>query len=516
MGSTSRWLLVAALGLGLAVLLWRAAGVPGSGEMLTVGPEGRALQPCGSACSGCMPSLLRRHVRRLQWRLATEVREPERPTMAGKGLQVTTILTGLTTPIALARLGAGDWLVLERTTGRVRRVSAGGRVVGTVLDLAVNSYGERGALGIASHPGFPQPPYVYVYWTWIGWGEGANGLEGPDDVEARAVDPMGNRLDRFIWNGTRLIFDRNLLRLPARTHSAYGRVRGDHNGGVIRWGPDGKLYTVIGDQNLRGWLQNVRNGFPPTDGRLAGVILRLNEDGSTPTDNPFYRYGAEIGGEVGRNLQRIYAYGIRNSFGMAFDPDSGFLWMSENGDNTFDEVNIVPPGFNSRWVQIMGPDGCFEAFRDHEGETSDGLDTPEFTPADLAPTVEEAKRRLYQLPGSRPLEPLFAWRYPVAPTAVAFVHQAPPGHELRDAVLVADLLGRIYRFRLRADRRGLVFADRRLADGVDDNWRDFRLRESDSLVVGRGFGLITDMQPGPSGDLYVVSMTQGAIYRITR
>lgn len=434
--------------------------------------------------------------------------------MSDTKLRVTTAVLGLTGPIAMAAIGSEELLVLERATGRVRHVR-GSRIVGTAFDLAVNFYGERGALGIARHPDFARSPYVYLSWTWTGQGEGPLGLEGPDSADAGNAAPMGNRLDRFIWDGARLRFDRNLLRLPARTHRAYGRVRGDHNGGVVTFGPDGKLYAVIGDQNLRGQLQNVQGGPLATDAHLAGVIFRLNDDGSTPVDNPFYTHGSSVGGEVGRNLRRLYAYGIRNSFGMAFDPSSGLLWMSENGDNAFDEVNIAPPGFNSRWIQIMGPDGCFEAFRDWEMGTQDGLDTPEFTPANLARTVEEAKRRAYALPGSQPLEPLFAWRHTVVPTAVAFVHGVPARHGLRDAVLVADLLGRIYRFPLRADRRGLVFADRRLADGVADNRWGFDLHESETLVAGRGFGLVTDMKPGRAGDLYVVSLSRGVIYRIS-
>jgi glucose/arabinose dehydrogenase len=118
-----------------------------------------------------------------------------------------------------------------------------------------------------------------------------------------------------------------------------GRERGNHNGGVIRFGDDAKLYVIIGDNGRRGQTQNLENGPfgpgtpddqfggpEPDDAHLTGVILRLNDDGTTPDDNPFYAAGAAMGGPVGANVQKIFAYGIRNSFGMDVDPVSGDLW----------------------------------------------------------------------------------------------------------------------------------------------------------------------------------------------
>jgi hypothetical protein len=96
-------------------------------------------------------------------------------------------------------------------------------------------------------------------------------------------------------------------------------------------------------------------GPAPDNAHFTGVIIRLNEDGSAPADNPFFTVGQRKGGEEGANLQKIFAYGVRNSFGLAFDPLSGHLWDEQNGDDSFDELNLVEPGSNLGWVQIMGP-----------------------------------------------------------------------------------------------------------------------------------------------------------------
>jgi glucose/arabinose dehydrogenase len=148
---------------------------------------------------------------------------------------------------------------------------------------------------------------------------------------------------------------------------------------VIRFGPGRKLYVQMGDNGRRGQIQNLRDGPTgpgqfddqfggpePDDAHLTGVILRLNDDGSAPPDNPFFTANVARGAEVRANVQKIYAYGIRNGFGMAFDPKSGSLWEQENGDDSFSELNRVEPGFNSGWVQIMGPANRIAQFKEIE------------------------------------------------------------------------------------------------------------------------------------------------------
>src|SRR5262245_17948152 len=230
------------------------------------------------------------------------------PTLVDPSLSLRPVVQGLDFPISIAYVGPDDMFVLEKNTGRVLRVT-GGVVQSTVLDLAVNFGSERGLLGIALHPDFPSDPGVYLYWT-----ESTTGV----DTNVLANTPLlGNRVDRYNWNGTTLTFDRNLITLralqpPFAAEPTPAAGRGNHNGGVIAFGPDDKLYIFIGDNGRRSQLQNLPNGPfgpgqpddqfggpQPDNAHFTGVIIRLNADGSTPADNPFFAAGAAMGGEVG-------------------------------------------------------------------------------------------------------------------------------------------------------------------------------------------------------------------------
>ena len=96
-------------------------------------------------------------------------------------------------------------------------------------------------------------------------------------------------------------------------------------------------------------------GPQPDNAHLSGVILRLETDGTAPPTNPFFAAGAAMGGEVGANIQKVFSYGHRNAFGMAFDPVTGALWETENSDDAYSELNRAIPGMNGGWIQVMGP-----------------------------------------------------------------------------------------------------------------------------------------------------------------
>jgi glucose/arabinose dehydrogenase len=480
--------------------------------------------------SGCFPALAR----------AQSLVDP--------ALTVSAVVGGLSQSIAMAFIGPDDILVTEKASGQVKRVT-GGVVTGVVLDLAVNSNSERGLLGIALHPDFPHLPWVYLYNT--------ESTTGADSTMAADVPLLGNRVDRFVWDGSTLNFDRNIIRLRAFQNDRNNPsdptlpvLRGNHDGGVLRFGPDGKLYIIIGDVGRRGWTQNNLagpvpdddfGGPEPDDAHLTGVILRLNDDGSTPEDNPFIdsgervgrRIGGALGEEVGRNLQRVFGYGVRNSFGMTFDPKSGELWTTENGGRAFDEINHVERGFNGGWIQFMGPLDRVSEFKEIEvsagvGATGPvGLQQLRFPATAIADTPEEAKERLFRLPGSRPRDPEFSWKQVVPPAALGFIDGDGLGRRYDGDLIVGSAVarpanqGHLYRFRLNARRTQFRFDDERLADRVADNLAlDDFVTEGEEILFGSDFGIVTDIQTGPDGHLYLVSpgvMPQtGTIRKISR
>jgi aldose sugar dehydrogenase len=442
------------------------------------------------------------------------------PTMVDARLGVRTVATGLVTPTSIAFVGADDILALEKNTGRVQRIVRGA-LQGTVLDLAVNFGSERGLLGIALHPAFPVNPGVYLYWT-----ESTTGV----DTNVLSQTPLlGNRVDRFVWSGSTLAFDRNLVRIRAIQQDAGQPERGNHDGGPIAFGGDGKLYVMVGDVGRRGQLQNLVCGPTPTcpgptvpddqfggpepdDAHRTGVVLRLNDDGTVPADNPFDAPGMET----------VFSYGHRNSFGLAIDPVSGAVWNQENGDDSFSELNRIDPGMNGGWVQIMGPVSRIAQFK--EIETTFGgrnLQQLRWPPENIADSPSEALSRLFMPPGAHYSDPEFSWKWEVAPAGIGFVEGRGLGPQFAGDLFVGaatPLLegGYLFRFDLTGNRRKIAVDDPRLEDRVADNLAKHEITESESLLVGRNFGVATDVETGPNGNLYVVSLTRGAVYEIFR
>ena len=366
-------------------------------------------------------------------------------------LQVSEVVVGLSQPTAMAFIGPSDILVLQKGDGRVRRVIDGVLQPGQVLDVAIDNNSERGLLGIAVHPNFPAIPFVYLYYTESNTGNDSTGF------------PLANRVYRYTWNGSALVTPTLILNLPVTPGP-------NHNGGTLTFGLDGKLYVVIGDLNRDGKLQNFSSGPDPDD---TGVIFRINDDGSIPNDNPF---GAE--------LAKYYAYGVRNSFGLAFDPLTGELWDTENGPDSYDEVNLVLPGFNSGWEKIMGPNS-----RDPQGVGD-----------------------LVLFPGSHYADPKFSWLNTVGPTAIVFMQSPLLGVDYQNDVFVGDInIGNLYHFKVNATRDGFEFTSLGLTDLVADSSGELQ-----ELILGTGFGGITDLKVGPDGLLYVLSFGQGKIFVISR
>jgi glucose/arabinose dehydrogenase len=480
--------------------------------------------------------------------------QTEIPVMLQPNLAVRTVASRLAMPTSMAFLDYDDFLVLEKNTGMVQRV-VNGQVLGPVLDLAVNSASERGLLGIALHPGFPRNPRVYLYWTCRSTGAPASpfmpdqrecsdtNMLGADTDNILQVPLLGNRVDSFFWTGSTLIYDRNLIKLlafqndgaplPANQGDAQQPPRGNHDGGVLRFGPDGKLYILFGDAGRRGLLQNNMQGPTPDDqfggpepdeAHFTGVILRLNDDGTAPSDNPFFDIGRNMGGEVGRNLQKIFAYGIRNSFGMAFDPRSGFLWLEENGEDAFDEINRVEPGMNGGWIEIIGPVERIAQYKQIETTSLNNEDFPNlqqfrWPPSRIADSPAQALSRLFVLPGSHYSDPEFSWKHVLAPAAIGFLNSGRLGQQYIGDLFVGfslpqPLNGPLFHFKLTGDRSRIAVNDPRLEDGVADNLDFYDMTESESLLIGQNFGVVTDIQTGLNDNLFVVSLSHGAVYEI--
>jgi uncharacterized protein (TIGR03118 family) len=619
------------------------------------------------------------------------------PTVMDPSLGLRTVVSGLTTPTNLVFLGSNDFFVLEKNTGKIDHVING--VVaptkfdfgsGTVDNLPVNFNSERGLLGIALSPNFANDHNVYLYWT-------ANNSGPAADGNIADTPLLGNRVDRFIWNAvsSTLTFDKNIILLHSFQNDfntpANNGMQGNHNGGVIHFGPDGKLYIVIGDNGRRGWMQNlasgpngqgidenngpVRGGPAPDNAHLTGVLLRLNPDGSTPSDNPFVDISASfqaaltvgpdttakgpgsfftaflnqardtlsvdiawealggptlpggaaitIGGldgpailsipdlpggfingslrttlnqanffpepalgintfadainaimsgrasfnlytrqypggavsgpipmpdpTVTANLHKVFAYGIRNTFGFTWDPITQKLWLEENGDQSFDKFSIVAPGSNNGWVQSSAPllnkDGTLDSvalqeFRNIELNAPNGAPQQLRWPSrNIAQTPDEALNRLLLFPGAVYNPPVLSFRAELPPAGFNFFTSTALGSQYQNLLFsgeardkstsgLEEFDGAIFFWHPTSDRTGLDFGgdpNFRTSDGVFMNNTAFDVMSHYPQTSGippflfaQGMGIATDIETGPNGDMFIVSETKGAVYEIFR
>jgi aldose sugar dehydrogenase len=390
--------------------------------------------------------------------------------MKDPNLKVESLVSGLSSPTSMAFLDSNNILVLEKG-GDVRLVSNGELQPQPVLHVSVDIKSERGLLGIAIAKHNNGPTYVFLYYTTTSGGGNTTG-----GVTSGGTQSLANVLYRYELVNNQLVNPKILLNLPA--------LRGpNHDGGKVAIGPDNDVYVVIGDlKTHRTQAQNVVNG-PPADS--TGGVLRVTQDGR-PVPNP----------PLGQNtapLNLYYAYGIRNSFGIGFDPVTGKLWDTENGPTFGDEINLVEPGFNGGWAQVQGiwtPEGTI------------GKETP--GPANSNPSnlVDFGGKGKYRAPE-------FIWLKPVAPTALKFLNSAKLGSQYQNDMFVGDYKnGNLYHFELNQARTALVL-NGTLSSKISNTPQDSQL-----LIFASGFdGGITDLQVGPDGYLYVLTFV-GSIYRI--
>ena len=414
-------------------------------------------------------------------------------------LKVQEVTEGLAFPTSMAFLDRNNLLVLEKN-GHVRLISNGILEKQPVLTLSVNTTAERGLLGIATlrrddgssnsnnHIDNPKAiksdinasekivnkkattttktiaattsnithSEVFLYFT-----------------QSKPGEPLRNRVYRYDWNEQKHLLSNPdlLLDLPAMP-GPY------HNGGKMVIGPDHYLYVVIGNLNTGdGLLQNDKHGKEPDD---TSVILRIKpNDGSAAPKNPFIN-------DTNSAMRKYYAYGIRNSFGMTFDPITGYLWDTENGETTYDEVNLVKPGFNSGWYQVMGP----------------------------MSRSNVTERNLVNFRGSHYANPVFSWYNCIGVTGMEFLKSSKLGQKYTNNIFVGDINnGNLYYFELNKTRTGFRFDPNTIQRSLTDNVADNK-DEVSEITFGTGFGGITDIKTGPDGYLYILSYGNGCLYRV--
>jgi glucose/arabinose dehydrogenase len=351
-------------------------------------------------------------------------------------------------------------LVTQKNDGNVIAIINGTVKNQPAIKVEINNEGLKGLLGIAAMEK-PSPSdhtkFIFLYFT-----------------EVYGEDQTRNRIYRYEWNqeNQTLVNGTMILDLPAEPESI-------HNGGKLEVDKNGNIYAVIGDLKREGQLQNVPGGPAADD---SSVIIRVTENGSAVADNPFFNSSNE-------RMQKYYGYGIRNSFGLAIDPISGHVWDTENGDESYDEMNIVYPGFNSGWNKIMGP------------------------VSDFGRENAELEEELMIFEGSRYADPVFSWKDPVGLTDIEFLNSTSLGPKYAYNLLVGDINnGNLYYFELDENRTDITSDGNNLEDLADKVADDEQ--ELSGIVFGSGFEEgITDIETGPDGFLYILTFS-GSIYRI--
>jgi len=310
---------------------------------------------------------------------------------------------------------------------------------------------EWGLLGIAidkSVKDASSPTHVFLYYT----EKGTRGEKPANHLYRYTLSPDDAKLEHPLL----------LLNLPANSPNPQGES--NHNGGKVLIGPDHNVYTVVGDVGgHRGQAQNNMEGS-----RLDGTsgVLRITQDGQPVSPNPLGIH----------DPTKVYAYGIRNSFGIDFDPISSKLWGTENGPTYGDEINLILPGFNSGWNQVMGI------------WHTNGLES-----GATGPVVVDPEKGLVIFDGKgKYRSPEFVWKQTVGPTALKFLNSDKLGKEYENTMFVGNVnTGDLYNFRLNEDRTSLLLGGP-LEGKVANNPEDLK-----PVIFGHGFGTITDIAVGP-------------------
>lgn len=392
------------------------------------------------------------------------------PTVNDTNLKVESVVAGLKEPTNMAFLGPEDFLVLQKG-GTVVRVTDGIISETPLLNVTVPTGITQGMLGIAisNNSASNDTKTVFLYYT-----EVSNNATNQHN-QTNQIQTLGNKVYKYdLVNGT-LKNPKLLLTLPAKQ----GYM---DNGGYLRIGPDDNLYMTVGAitadsvSAVQTLTQNFVNGTA-VDGRAG--ILRMTLNGTPVLNN--------IGdGLLGNTfpLNLYFGYGLKDSFGIDFDPVTGILWDAEPGRFINDEVNLIKPGFNGGFETIQGPST--------------------YVPAAPTGLVDFNGTGIYR-------DPEFVWTQKVVPVGLKFLNSDKLGPNYQNDMFIGSFLnGHIYHFDLTKDRNHLIvpssFNYKQMA-----TWN---ATGSDEITFGSGFGGISSIHVGPDGFLYVISFTNGEIYKI--
>ena len=373
------------------------------------------------------------------------------PVILDQNLSVSIIADGLKFPTAMDFIG-NNILVLEKN-GDVRLIKDKILIEEPILKLKVDEWRENGLFGI-----LVKENDVYLRYSTLN-----------EDNESRT-----NWIYKYQWSNEKLIEPVLIKNTPA------GVI---HNGGPMILDSQGNILTIIGDidEPKKGPFQN-QIGGKISD---TGVILSIEP------------------------VEEYYAIGIRNGYGLALDPITGFVWDTENGPAFYDEINLVEKGFNSGSDKISG-------HSKNEFEKISAFSENIFLPErwyNLFVQILKGNDVFSNFNSEygkfQYSEPEFTWVTPVSPTSIHFI-QSPKFIQYNNSVLVGDFnTGSLYKFNLNENRDGFVFETNELQDLILHDGD-----KNDEILFGQGFAGITDIKKGPDDNLYITSIGSGTIFKI--
>jgi glucose/arabinose dehydrogenase len=430
------------------------------------------------------------------------------------GYKIEKYVTDLNIPIAIDFIDS-DMFILQKNDGIIHLIQNGKLKEQPILDLEVSNYGEQGLLGITT-----VGDKIYLFFTEAFHDGGLS---------------HGNKIYEYTWDGEKISNPKLIKSLPGWTHG--------YNSGVMTHDLENKIFAVSGSQYRFGALQNTPSDeslmcftdefcddeteitfFDSIESTLSCVSVSFHHYTTNPfghqteqpdlSDNPFETNPFNIAVNLNSCLQAFifnnfsngdwkdtsvvlqvkppvdsyHAIGIRNSFGITTDPITGNLWMTDNGPDKFDEINLIENKFNGGWAKIIG----------------------DINDEQLIP-ISPYGDFVYS-------NPEFSWELPIGITALDF-GEGQLFSEYDGWLFVADSNnGNIYFLKLNKERNGFDFQSEHLKDLVvnidpENTYGNFHESMSE-IMFGANFGLITDLKFGPDGSLYVVSLMEGTIYRI--